>query len=490
MNSGIKWMSFILVAVFLLGGCQLSPKESSVISKNGGVFLENSVIRASENHSPDETQEIYYSDEFYSTDNSVLFRFDIGSNISHANMPIVEVQPYYLTAEDAKKVAEVLFGDTVCFEKDPMLDHQYSKQGILDCVERWSQYTNTEAVTELLGGSNDHIINQIKGKIAEFTELYESAPAEDPHEVCQWTFKNEDAYVYANGDETDNGSAHGNKAIMATYAVNDVVYAYNAVTRNESDFKLNVISAYLYPDGSPLSIDEAIFRAKLCRTSKPSSECISEIAAKAETMLEDMKLGNWYIDQTFIKTTEVGDASEYVVCINAVPEINGVRATRQAQITNLTSNSEYASNYYITDVNFEFSANGDLLSFTMTSPLEIKRTINENVKVIPVSELLEYAKKFLEKSDIEAYGYGEYYKNAGIAEKCTVIINTIEYSLARIKAPNSDDTYYYVPALTLFGEVQYRDEESGDVFYTSNEPEALIILNCVDGTVIDSCTVR
>lgn len=483
MHSRLCFTSVILIISLLLGGCQSTPEATAVISKNDGSFSEKSIISSKSNRAPDETQEVKCSEIFYSTDNSVEFYIDIDTTISNANMPIIEVGPHYFTVADAKRVANVLFGDSVFFEKDPMLAHQYSKQEILDCISRWSQYTNADAVNELFGESNEYIINQIKSKINKFTDLYELSPVVDPHLPCQWTFKNEDAYIYPD-EEIDNSPKRTNKAIMATCSINGVTYAYNVVTRNEHDFKLNVINAYLYPKGSPLSIDEAIYRAKLCRTSKPSNDRISEIQAQAEAMLMEMELGDWYIDQCCVQSTDVGNVTEYVICINAVPVIEGVRSIRQPQITNITSEHEYASNYYISDIYFEFSANGDLISFTMTSPLEFSKIINENVQVISLPELLDKAKNHLRNSDSDAYGYGEYFESAGIAVDCIVKIDKIDYALARIKVPDIDNKFYYVPALTMFGKIQYADKKTGDIYYESNGYENLVTLNCVDGTVI------
>lgn len=64
----------------------------------------------------------------------------------------------------------------------------------------------------------------------------------------------------------------------------------------------------------------------------------------------------------------------------------------------------------------------------------------------------------------------------------------MEYGLTRVKVPDSDDKYYYVPSLALYGTVEYYGEQSGTVYSSGGEEDQLInlvCLNAIDGSIIE-----
>ena len=73
---------------------------------------------------------------------------------------------------------------------------------------------------------------------------------------------------------------------------------------------------------------------------------------------------------------------------------------------------------------------------------------------------------------------------AGEKIKCTVRIDHMEYGLSRVKVPDTDESYYYVPSVLFSGSKLYYGEESGTVYFESAESEPLVALNAVDGTNI------
>lgn len=68
---------------------------------------------------------------------------------------MVEVTPHYLTADDAKRVANILLGDATFYEKEPIQDPHYSKEQIQEKIGRWSQYTSVQALSDLYGDQAD-----------------------------------------------------------------------------------------------------------------------------------------------------------------------------------------------------------------------------------------------------------------------------------------------------------------------------------------------
>ncbi len=127
-----------------------------------------------------------------------------------------------------------------------------------------------------------------------------------------------------------------------------------------------------------------------------------------------------------------------------------------------------------------------MLFFEFQSPIDVSSVINENVAVLDATEILERLKEVLSLSDIYAYDYDsivDLCKESEINIGGKVLINQIEQGLIRVKKPNTDDFYYYVPGYLFGGNIELFDETSGEVF-SYFEDMNLIALNAVDGSIV------
>lgn len=129
-------------------------------------------------------------------------------------------------------------------------------------------------------------------------------------------------------------------------------------------------------------IDYALYRAEKLRTDRPTEEQIEEAVHKAQTILEQIGLGTWKVAFSAVETSPTGNVVEYMIRLTAVPVFQGVAAIHRPQLGNLKSDTVYASNYYLTEATFGFSADGTLMDFTLYSPVDTKQVISENVKTI------------------------------------------------------------------------------------------------------------
>lgn len=477
-----------LVALFLLSGCQQTPGQNAVVSKNDGAFDANVIVSASEHHDPDETQTIQYSETFTSTDGSVTFLVAVDEEVTAADMPVLEAVPHFLTAEDAKRVAHALFGDVVFYEPNPVFAEVYTKSEIQEKINRWMPYTSLDACTELFGFEiQSDVCNTVKEYIEKYTQLYEVAPEEDSHELCRWELRKDSEYWYPADELVGKDLSGDNDEIKAQTSFRGYPYTVTISNRDKSDFKINMVFADLYDEDSPYGISTDIFRAELSRTAKPTETQIAAIRERAATMLEDMELGQWKIDECYVETTYKGSIPEYTVCVNAVPVLNGMAVIRQPQLGSLRGEDAYSASYYYTDVNFIFAPNGELISFVMYSPLEVKETLNPNVAVKSIEELMEAARQYLRNTDAYAYNYLYEVQHSMIQEEvdCTVTVTKLEYNLVRVKVPMTEANYYYVPGIVLKGTAEYTGKESGKLYYTS-EDLTLVSLNGVDGSVVQT----
>ena len=481
----MKWRNaLVLPVVFSLAycctACQYSPQMDVITSKNDGTFDANSAISSNEHHEPDSVMQFDYADEFLSTDGSVEFQIDIDTSISNADMPIVEVSPHFVTGTECKKIAEVVLGDAVFYEKDDVL----SQDEIQQCLERWIPYTDRGMMQDLLPptaeGTIDWRIELLKKSIKAYTEAYESAPVENPHKICEWVFHPDSYYSPILIEEKDRNAYEENQSIQAIAYVNEIPYYYYATIRDSEDFKLS--SVYVYPVEYALG-DKAMYIAELCRTEKPSNAQMEQIKTKADDMLKKMNIGEWKIDKCYIETTE---RDEHIVHVNAVPKFLDVAVLRIPQLNNLKSKEAFASNYYLTDASFRFTPDGDLLYFEIQSPVDINQIVNENVAVYPMSKLLDSAKNILSLSDMYAYDFNsivDLCKEQQIALGCRVIINGLEYNLIRVKKPNTDAGYYYVPGIILRGSIEYYNRETEELICYLGQKE-LLAMNAVDGSML------
>lgn len=465
----------LIVMVALLSGCQKAPPNSSVISKNDGSF-DVAVIQSAPKSEESTSSTICQRQErFMSTDGTIEFTLNVNEEIIGVPMPVVEVTPHNLTEEDSKRIAYILFGDAEFYEAEPLFASKFSQSDIQEKLARWIPY----------GGDN----GAIDGYIQEYTLLLETAPIDNPHTPCLWTFKKSTYYFESKSDADAMDTSGDNDEIQASVKMDGIPYIFNVAKRDKSDFKLNSIYVKPYDGLSPTSIDTKIFRTQLCQTRKPKEEDLAVVKAQAEELLKKMELGNWIIDECYVDVSNKNDIPEYTIVVKAVPVFEQVAAIRRPQLNNLKSKEIYASNYYLTDTQFEFNVNGDLVSFNMTSPVDVKAVINANVKVLSMEDLTGIAINHLSLSDYYQYDYLGYITDSAEELECKVNISNVDYGLTRVKVPNTDDSYYYVPAMIFWGSIQYHGEETGNIYdveldYGTEFP--LLILNAIDGTVINA----
>lgn len=479
----LKVVCMTSIAMLCLTACQNTLQSSSVTSKNDGSFDANIAIEASESHAPDSTSTIKYEEIFYSTDNSVEFQIDIDKNIATPDMPIVQVRPHYFTEQEVQRIAESLFGQADFFDARPSRSTEFTKSEILKKIERWAKYVDNALICELYGRNAEHIADLVSRYIEKYTLMAESAPEGTRDDRSQWKYKKATYYIWPESEISKEDTVEDNDEIQVDVITEHIPYRFTAAVRDKSDYKLSLISAYPYDGASPGGIDGDIFRAWLCRTNEPTQTQTNFIKEKAERMLNEMGLGSWLVDQCYVETNYYGDIPEYIVHVNATPLLCTAPVSRHAQLTNLKSPQVYASSLYLSDVNFQFSADGNLVKFEMYTPLDIVEVANPNVEVMSFDTLFERAKDSLRLSDANSYGIDNL-ENLTEEVICTVKITDFDYGLSRVKVPDTDDSYYYVPSFTLKGNVELTGVDTGNLYSISSVPITLLTLNAVDGSIL------
>lgn len=480
----------LLTILLTFNGCQESPAEDVIISKNDSSF-ESKVIPFSEDTFPTaEDCHVSYFKTFDSTDESVNFSIEVDQIFPTVDMPVTQVSSHFLTEEDAKRVASTIFPDAAFFEADLSQAEKLSKGEIQERIQRWSEYANINSLKSLYGDTySDTALNEflptIRSFIENYTIKYETAPEEVAHTPCSWKMRKSLEYVLSPEELSNVDISDSNDEISAQFVADGIPYCFSMATRNKNDFKVNMISIYIYAGMGPVNLDENIFHSKLTRTSEPTQEEIDTVKLKAEQILSGMNLGAWHIDECFVDRQACGEAIEYTIYVNAVPSFGNIPVLRRTQLASLRNKDGYAAEQYYSDVNFAFSSDGKLISFNLFTPVELQKTVSDGVEVMSMPSLLERAQEYLQLTDSYAYGFGDFLPLISEAVQCNVTISELEYGLSRIKAQDAEDTYYYVPSVAIKGNVVYVGKESGNVFYSSKKAESLLYINAVDGTIIN-----
>ena len=431
----------------------------------------------------DETSAVSYQSTFTSNDGSVNFVMDIDQAVDLSASSVVRALPHFLTGEDAKRVAQALFPGAEFFEAEPEQAENLSKGEIQAKLDRWSQYADMDALTGLCGdAATADYAELIAAFLADYQRLYDQAPAENSHTPCQWEMRNEAVYSLTAQELAEASTADFNDEVSAQFTANGIPYRFTASTRNKSDYQVNMISCYIYDGICPRNLDDEIFTARLCRTGEPSQAQLELIKSQAQQLLSAFALGQWQVDECDVKREAGGSEAEYLVYVNAVPVLSGVAALRQPQIGALRS-PDGKSDYYLTDANFVFSANGDLISFSLFSPLDIQETVSEDVQPLSIEGLLAQAQQHLTQTCAYDYGngFGSLLQGLQTEVRCTVTVSEIEYGLART---GGEGSFRYVPALALKGTSEYIGKADGKTYYTGEAPELLLVMNAADGTII------
>ena len=204
-------------------------------------------------------------------------------------------------------------------------------------------------------------------------------------------------------------------------------------------------------------------------------------------MLAQMQLGQWLVDRCYVETEIINEYTYYSIHVDAVPVLNGTPALRKAQLTNLRSDLPEAARMYYTDVQFEFSANGELIHFSMRSPLDVIGEEATAMSALDMEDQFSIAREYLSKKDFYAYSMGleSTFDHQGEPIGCIANITGLEYNLTRINGDNPLESYYYVPGIKLTGTVKYYNLKTGEI-YLERLDVIFAIIDASDGSVVET----
>ena len=467
----------LIAAMVSLGACKDAPENDSVVSKNNGSFDSALIEPNDAEGNALGSSFAAYSDEFTSTDGTVRYTISLDDEqIFDGALPVVQTRPHFYTVDDAKRISNLLFGDTELF--DWSINYQMSKQDIEEKLLEWKQLRSDQVLRDLFGDDEDTIrVNRdtLDALISRYSDpaVYEAAPDTTEHTPCQWMFQ-------------DDGE--GNTEIEAVTAVGDLGYHYQVFNRDKDDYRINNLSAYIMDERiAGGSFADVMLMCEKGYAEKPGQEELDAAKARAEELIGQLGMGQWQIDSCNAVTQYISSVKEvYFIEIKAVPVYNGIPVTRLPQLVNLKSEDAYAENYYYSDLTIRFLADGTLLYLQLVSPMDVVQVINDNVNVVTFDILIEKIKAQLELTDVNNFYFigsndGQY--------SAEVVVDEIELGLNRTRIKDNKTDFYYLPTVTVKGYYKIFDE-NGTLIYDleamQGRKETLLVLNAIDSSVVNT----
>ncbi len=166
--------------------------------------------------------------------------------------------------------------------------------------------------------------------------------------------------------------------------------------------------------------------------------------------------------------SEKGWLLEYGRVVNGVPIILKTDGT-------LADDGEYARSWSGERMMFYVTDRG-VIGFRWYSPYEVIGTVSEDAKLLGVDEI----KRIFEKMILIENNWVN--KNGDGKNSLKIDIDSIELGLTRIMKQNEHDKALLVPTWVFTGRKHYKGTKGG----VTNDREPQLIINAIDGSIIDT----
>lgn len=489
----LKALSLLVLLTSLLSACQ-PPPEQSVISKNDGTFEEAVRTTAGENtatHSEGRnsvwTEILSLEDTVENANGTVAVHIQLDEqNVYSGPFPVVQVRPHNITVEEAQTIAKALFGDTELYEGsiDPPMTAEIAEEKLL----LWRQLANEEEISALYGKQRLNDEKKSIHALLDAMEINSLDSSEKEPVLCDWKFHPES--YYSSLKMSPSSQATENQTIIASAKMDNIDYKYWLTCRDEADFRVQNISAFVSSIySSPHDIETLHMVHTLCTAKKPTEEELVIARTAAENMLNAMGLSDsWMINNVNAENYKYWKNSEepaYVISISAVPTYNGVPCLHVPQLESLKTEDAYAPNYYYSEWTLSLSPNGNLIDMNLKSPLDVVAEVNSNVKIIEWERVIELLENYLKNTEPAFFD-----DSIGMIDgaKIDIEINRIHVGLARIRIKDNQSDFYLVPAIQFSGD--YEIMLNGERIYSYSDfyggEKDFAVVNLIDGSIINT----
>ena len=477
--------------MILLGGCQATPEEGIVTSKNDGAFesaLENAPSESAgggQQAAPAAEQTVY-EDSFRTEMGDVPFHVLVTEPTVPGPMPVLRVRPMELTGDTVKQVGQAFFGDGTVVEFTGEMNKAEAEQALLDAKQQFADWEYRITQDPLVDADDrDSVRENFEQNIAHLEQVYADAPETVEQKPLDWQFHDQSYFPNYYGYQ-DVGTQYIQG--MGTY--DDDAFQITARKRLGDDYKVQRLSVDRYV---PEEVLAAKYAANGGEDAQPPAVDMDAALAKAQELLAAMGVGEFaLVPDVTMKSLDwyFGDLPAVLL----TPVYAGVPLTYHVGGFNpsgMTSDA-YATNYGYEEAAFRFDEDG-LVSFTWEDMHQVEETVNADVQMLPFDEILAAAEDQMRMIDMSMIST----PIEGTRQQ--VEVTDVLLGLSRIRMKDSATDYYLVPTYTFYGTITCCDE-SGQPFQlplyddtgnptgettTVSEVRELAVINAVDGSAID-----
>ena len=480
--------------LLLLGGCQATPEKGVVASKNDGAFeaaladkVSPTLALAAEEPPAAETAPptavpAVHEDSFDGAQEGVRFHVKVAEPAVPGPMPVLRVRPLELDGEIVHKVGQVFYGDTTVNEYTGQMTKAELEEALLAEKQEYADWQyRIEQDPAIDADDRDYVRQSFEESIARLEEKYASAPETIEEKPLDWQFHEQSYYPDYYGVQ-DNGAQY----IKGLGTYDGGRCRLDAVKRLGDDYKVQSLSFYPYV---PEDMQDAA-----PEPSEPPQVDMDAARAQAVELADAMDVGGFAVVPDIAMEAARENVGFGPGTVWLTPVYGGVPLTYHFGGFNVASGSgdDYATTYGYENMSFSFDENG-VAGFTWENMHQVVETENENVVLLPFADILSAAGDRMRMMDMD-YTFTRIEGTILSVEVTDVVLG-----MSRIRMKDSATDYYVTPTYTFYGtattcdmdgeplRIPVYDDGGNDTGQTQiyTQLKELVVINAVDGTVID-----
>lgn len=504
----------MLLASCLLAACQPTPDKPIIQNKS-----ENTLASAiQETPSPQATYDAPASvnKTFNAKDSRVTVNIDAAVSIPKVSkVPVLDIVPDPFTATFVKQAANILFEGQTAYEPRTVMTKSEIQAEIDNLQQALADPKNSKS--DGLQADDPKIVKQVTQMFKDRIKIYQKlqAAAPDTYTPKQSDFQFlpaktfEDPAMYEeesniwqqNKDDQAkqllDRSENGQRLVVDATLSGGYYGRINVENYNGSDLVSNVFSFY---KSKTLDPNNLLF--------KPESPTDTQYQACTISADDAIKMAQDLLDRLGIKemvlasntpvhqqdiTKEAASAAVYGYQIDFQRSYGGMPVIGPNYIS--YDGKQYGPAYEHESIEIMIH-NDQIDSFRWVSPSRQDKTENNNVLLLPFSDImdafekqmsLEYTLEKLSRYAPENPDYKEYIAKM---EYGGVDISKIQLGMVRLAIKDQPGAYRMVPAWKFYGseKVKYKDqkEETVNLANIQGSQNVYETINAIDGSIIDS----
>ena len=467
---GARAAALLLVPIMLVTcfttACQPTPEKEVVVNKNNSDLNEKIKQSASPVESDKNLQQTMsiptqWADSFENQNGQISFKIDATIEIPNVNkVPVVSVTPMAFTQDQVDHMIEVLLDGNELYEPQEMTREQIQSE----IVEIQSEITEAKKQPD----SNDKSmwLENLLNQLDSAKEQYNKTPEElkkIPATSKIGTIKHHINYT---GVKVMADTDVGGMLFRVANGDNGSTVVINQQTSDGASYK-----EYRYmhedvetPKGVLITREEAENKAKgIARELDEGLELA--YTGVAEAMWQEQV---WQM--VFIRKVE-GFPSTY--------ETHEIGGNESVSMTGPVVSYEKM----IISINDK-----GIAEFGWYTPMKVDKIVNENVKLMPFSDIQSTAKDMIKKSFNDI---AEQRKADTAVTHTSVTLDKVTLGLMRIGVKNQPGQYKLIPVWDFYGDSENTLKNSENIpkeklrSHNVQNNYSLLTINAIDGSIID-----